>query len=119
MNQPYFTCTNCNADYRDHGDFQEYPEVHTDPDKPKCIHCEQATLKWHVTTHDYAYQVWFDYAHQCYRTSDGRVVDTNQVECTDWDFPCSTCYGPAKIISISAHGEYHTCKNCNHSFTVS
>lgn len=116
MQEPYFTCKNCKEDYRDHEEYQSYPEQHEDVDKPKCINCGERTLEWHVPEHTHIHQMWSDYAHQCFRNADGTVADTSDI---DADFSCPKCFGPAKLTSITAHYEHHECLNCEHEFNVS
>ena len=123
LETPYHYCRECNNDYRDH-DMQDevYPTAADDENgvtNPPCNNCGSTTMDWVVPEHDYNYQVWFDYAHQVYRDVEGHVIDLTQAECSNWDFPCPKCTGPAELLSIDAYGEYHECLNCLHDFKVS
>lgn len=122
ITSPQWYCMGCAEDYSKHDKYHQYDtDTMSDEDwvRPNCICCGEKKLAWLVPQHEYVYQVWFDFAYQVYRDSNGGVVDTNQSECVDWDFPCNSCYGPAKLVSVDAHGEYHECKNCSHTFMVS
>lgn len=120
VDEPHWQCTRCGEDYRNHAQYLPYPELSDNEiNQPPCIECNEAKLVWFVPENKYSYQVWWDGAYQCYRQANGDVVDVGQSECSDWDFPCPRCYGPAKLTSIDAYGENHKCLNCTNTFRVS
>lgn len=116
---PNITCSTCKEDYSKHEKYSEYPRDDLNLSEVECVKCSNKTLQWSVQEHDFVYQVWFDFAHQCWRTKDGNYVDETQPECDDWSHVCNICSGPAKITSIDAYGENHKCLNCTHTFRVS
>lgn len=115
MEIPYFKCSHCGEDYRDHEDYRHYPECHENVQKPKCVNCGKPTLVFHVDSHEYKHQIWFDYAHQCYRNADGSLADVTNIED---DFSCPRCYGPATLQHVTAYYESYECNNCTHTFKV-